>query len=89
MVDKGRHIDGRLSGYNTERLTVNSQSSCPAWSISPLFHYSISIYYEKKVLTVMFINSYQYQQNEQSPLILTELPEHKKEHDMRHWKFRS
>ena len=35
--------------------------------------------YEKKVyLTVIFINFLQYQQNEQSPLILTGITDHKK-----------
>jgi len=40
---------------------------------------------------VMFINStHQYQQKEQSPLILTELTEHKtKKHDIWCWKSRS
>jgi hypothetical protein len=38
---------------------------------------------------MMVINVHQYQQNEQSPLILTELTEHKIDHVIGCWKFRS
>ena len=37
----------------------------------------------------MVINSTNIKQNEQSPLILTELTKHKKNQDMWHWKCRS
>ena len=43
----------------------------------------------KESLNMIWHHFHQYQQNEQSPLILTQLTEHKKENDIWHWKSRT